>query len=167
MNHFFIMKTSSKISSGFTLIELMIVIAIIAIIAAIAIPNMIRARMAANEANAIGGLRTISTGEIQYRAAMEGPLVGGVAPFGTLSALGSTAPPFLDALLGQNNAIKSGYQYNVVVVAPAPANPPAFGATAGRLGPRSGSRSFFVDESGVVTGVIGNGPATATDDPIS
>src|SRR5476651_1825013 len=51
---------------GFSLIELLIVVAIILIIAAIAIPNLLRARMAANEASAVGSIRTIITGEITY-----------------------------------------------------------------------------------------------------
>src|SRR5687767_15845594 len=56
-----------KNNRGFTLIELMIVIAIIAIIAAIAIPNLIEARKGANEAAAIGMLRTVTTAQALYR----------------------------------------------------------------------------------------------------
>lgn len=151
---------------GFTLIELMIVIAIIAIIAAIAIPNMVRARMAANEANAIGGIRTISSAEIQYRAALMST-VNGIGAFGTLSELGAPNPPFLDEVLGQNSAIKSGYQFDVADVDPATGTAPSFGATALRLNGRTGTRSFFVDESGVVRSVVGDGPATSTDVPIN
>src|SRR3954464_14218412 len=51
---------------GFSLIELLIVVAIILIIAAIAIPNLLRSRMAANEASAVGSLRTINTSEVTY-----------------------------------------------------------------------------------------------------
>ena len=51
---------------GFSLIELLIVVAIILIIAAIAIPNLIRSRMAANEASAVASIRTINTAEVVY-----------------------------------------------------------------------------------------------------
>ena len=54
---------------GFSLIELLIVVAIILIIAAIAIPNLMRARMSANEASAVGSVRSINTAEISYNAA--------------------------------------------------------------------------------------------------
>ncbi len=54
---------------GFSLIELLIVVAIILIIAAIAIPNLLRSRIAANEASAVGSLRSINTAEVTYASA--------------------------------------------------------------------------------------------------
>jgi type IV pilus assembly protein PilA len=71
---------------GFSLIELLIVVAIILIIAAIAIPNLLRARIAANEASAVSSVRTINTAEISYQSAY--PTVGYSA---TLTALGPAA----------------------------------------------------------------------------
>ena len=71
---------------GFSLIELLIVVAIILIIAAIAIPNLMRARMSANESSAVGSVRSINTAEISYNAAYSN--VGFTA---TLASLGGPA----------------------------------------------------------------------------
>jgi type IV pilus assembly protein PilA len=72
---------------GFSLIELLIVVAIILIIAAIAIPNLMRARIAANESSAASQLRTLNTAEVSYNTAY--PTVG----YGALAALGGSAAP--------------------------------------------------------------------------
>src|SRR5437764_536417 len=67
-------KDRKQEAQGFSLIELLIVVAIILIIAAIAIPNLLRARMAANESSAVASIRTINTGQVTYNSTY--PTVG-------------------------------------------------------------------------------------------
>jgi type IV pilus assembly protein PilA len=107
---------------GFSLIELLIVVAIILIIAAIAIPNLLRARMAANESSAVASIRTINTAEVTYNSTY--PTVG----FGTLANIGSgagactpssTTACLIDSVLTLGT--KSGYTF----AAAAAGGPPA------------------------------------------
>ena len=77
-------KSGGKKAAGFSLIELLIVVAIILIIAAIAIPNLIKSKMAANEASAVGSVRTINTGEVNYAASC--PAVGFSATLAELNS---------------------------------------------------------------------------------
>jgi prepilin-type N-terminal cleavage/methylation domain-containing protein len=105
---------------GFSLIELLIVVAIILIIAAIAIPNLMRARMAANESSAVASLRTVNTGEITYNSTY--PTVGFATNLVSLGgALGAACVPgtatacLIDSVLANNgnpkNTGKSGYSF--------------------------------------------------------
>ena len=118
--------------TGFSLIELLIVVAIILIIAAIAIPNLLRARIAANESSSVSSIRTINTAEVTYLTAY--PTVGYAA---TLPNMGpgagvqacpaggptSTAACLLDSALANNlaNGGKSGYTVDAIGVIVAPA----------------------------------------------
>ena len=104
---------------GFSLIELLIVVAIILIIAAIAIPNLLRARIAANESSAVASVRTINTSEVAYQTAYNG--VGfsanlkNLGPNGTdCSAPASNNACLIDGVLGAGN--KSGYDFVVTPV---------------------------------------------------
>ncbi len=99
---------------GFSLIELLIVVAIILIIAAIAIPNLLRARIAANEASAVGSVRTVNTAQISYNSAY--PTVGFAANLGALAGTscsppGSTGACLIDTVL--SGGTKSGYFFSM------------------------------------------------------
>ena len=145
-----------KKNTGFTLIELMIVVAIIAIIAAIAIPNLLRSRQSANEGAALGNVRTISTAEASYQAASL-TMASGIGQYGSLADLSTptNGAPFIDEVLG--TGVKSGYTFTINVVT---GNPPQFQCNANPNG-SAGVKAYFVDESGVIRQAVG-AAATAT-----
>jgi len=98
---------------GFSLIELLIVVAIILIIAAIAIPNFVRARISANEASAVTSIHAVSTAEVGYSSAY--PDVGfstSLAVLGYGTPCSATTACFLDAALAGGK--KSGYSFTYV-----------------------------------------------------
>src|SRR5208283_1785714 len=104
--------SSMRKHKGFSLIELLIVVAIILIIAAIAIPNLLRARMAANEASAVASVRTINTAMVTYDSSY--PDVGFAATLATLGGAhpctpSSTTACLIDSLLAAG--VKSGYNF--------------------------------------------------------
>src|SRR6201985_1730991 len=95
---------------GFSLLELLIVVAIILIIAAIAIPNLLRSRMAANEASAVGSIRSVNTAAVTYSSTY--PSVGYPASLAVLSpatAATSATADLIDSVLA--GGTKSGYKF--------------------------------------------------------
>jgi len=99
---------------GFSLIELLIVVAIILIIAAIAIPNLLRARISANESSAVASLRTLNTAQISYNSAY--PTVGFASTLGSLSGTSCTPPSSTGACLIDTTlaaGTKSGYSFQL------------------------------------------------------
>ena len=129
---------------GFTLVEIMIVVAIIALLAAIAIPNLLRARHNANESASIGSTRTFSSALESYRAAQTPPSYPA-----TIGLLSSASPPYVDSTLtgaSSSGTAKQGYYYTYSQVNANQYTLTANPATANV----TGTRVFFVDESGVI-----------------
>ena len=155
---------------GFSLIELLIVVAIILIIAAIAIPNLLRSRIAANQASAIGSIRIINTAEVTYSSsfglgystnlAKLGPPSGG-APADALAA------GLLDSVLA--SGVKSGYSFLYT---------PGLIDGSGRFQGytltgvptpvgTTGSAYYFTDQTYVIRGNTTGPSATASDSPVA
>jgi prepilin-type N-terminal cleavage/methylation domain-containing protein len=151
---------------GFSLIELLIVVAIILIITAIAIPNFLRSRIAANQASAIESLRVISTGEVAYSTTYGTGFSTSLAYLGPPASgqqATSTAAGLIDEVLA--GGYKSGYTFayaasmfdansNTWNGYTLNANPSAYGQTGGVY--------YFTDHSFVIRANITN-PATSTD----
>jgi type IV pilus assembly protein PilA len=135
---------------GFSLIELLIVVAIILIIAAIAIPNLLRAKMAANESSAVGSIRTINTAEITYSSAY--PTAGYAATLANLGGPSPCTPSSATACLidsGLAGGNKSGYNFTAVGAGGPPAT--SYFATAVPVTQnQTGIRSFCSFEDATI-----------------
>lgn len=134
-----------KKNKGFTLIELMIVVAIIAIIAAIAIPNLLRSRVQSNESATIGNLKTILGAQVSYQARENA--------YGTYEELTAATPPYLDNSW-VDDVVKSGYEYAAIDTGDDDPSTTFFAAAA-PTSESTGTRAFGVDESGIIRWVAG------------
>ena len=135
---------------GFSLIELLIVVAVILVIAAIAIPNLMKSRIAANEASAVGSLRSLNTAEVTYFTAYNSYTcaLATMGPPSSGSPVTSAAAGIIDSNLA--SGVKSGYTITVACVGggtptvnyQSTAAPVSAGVT--------GQRYFCSDASGVI-----------------
>ena len=155
---------------GFSLLELLIVVAVILTIAAIAIPNFMRSRMRANEAAAVANARNIVTAEVVYSTTYA------IGYSSSLAKLGS--PPGGSILVDANNAgliddilaagAKSGYRFTYAATdLDGDGKMDVYTLNADPLSPgTTGDRHFFTDQSGVIH-FNTSAPATINDSPIS
>jgi prepilin-type N-terminal cleavage/methylation domain-containing protein len=152
-----------KKQKGFSLIELLIVVAIILIIAAIAVPNLLRSRMAANEASAAGSLRSVATANVTYSTTYNQGFAGDLNHLAPPAAPPATsdAADLLDATLAgclngcnSNTSTKSGYVFTylpgVAVPTPATPNPTYSTASTPVTAGSTGQSTFCVDQTNVV-----------------
>ncbi|HUK52618.1 MAG TPA: prepilin-type N-terminal cleavage/methylation domain-containing protein [Candidatus Binatia bacterium] len=153
---------------GFSLIELLIVVAIILVIVAIAIPNFMRSRMAANESATVQNVRAVVTANVVYSSTYGIGYSSDLLSLGPNPGGGPASPSnagLIDDVLA--TGVKSGYAFTYTASAPVAGNLiPAYALTADPVTPGyTGNRHFFTDDSGVIRQNL-SVTATVSDTPI-
>jgi type IV pilus assembly protein PilA len=147
-----------KKNKGFSLIELLIVVAIILIIAAIAVPNLIRAKIAANQSSAVESLRTLASAATIYRNTYEDGYPATLGVLAPAAVPTCNASGMIDAVLATSQ--KSGYQFawqagadpvtDIPIGCSAPGYSDMFAVTATPFGYPTGTIYYCVDATGVI-----------------
>ncbi len=139
-------------SEGFSLIELLIVVAVIGIIAALAVPNLVQSKKAANEASAIASVRNLVTAQITYASTLGG------GNFGSLAELSSEN--FADEVLGSGQ--KDGYDFSVATNGSIGFSVIAIPTVPGT----TGERAFYGNETGVIRYTVDGTVPDSTSPPL-
>jgi type IV pilus assembly protein PilA len=154
-----------KNHAGFSLIELLIVVAVILIIAAIAIPSLLHAKMSANEASAVGSLRTIDTACQNYASTYGIGFPVSLANLAPATSASSSAADLLDSTLASGD--KSGYVFTYSAAAAVNGSISSYSITADpTIRGNTGQRGFYTDQTFVIHANAA-GTASASDPPIS
>jgi type IV pilus assembly protein PilA len=162
------MKIRHNEQKGFSLIELLIVVTIILIIAAIAIPNLMRNKIQANETAAVGALRALTESALLYSNTYGGfpHVLSDMGPGASGTAASSASADLIDSVLA--SGVKSGYRFTYVAGTTDPSgNVLTYSITATPVAPgSSGQRSFFTDQSGTIRNTA-SGTADSNSAPLS
>jgi type IV pilus assembly protein PilA len=161
------MSLRRKKQKGFSLIELLIVVTIILIIAAIAIPNLMRSKIQANETAAVGALKALTESALLYSNSYGGfpHALSDLGPAAGGGAASSTSADLIDTVMA--SGVKSGYKFAYAAGTTDPSgNVQSYTITATPLVPGStGQRSFFTDQSGTIRNTS-SGTADAGSAPL-
>ena len=147
---------------GFSLIELLIVVAIILIIAAIAIPNLLRSKMAANEASAVGSLRTLNTASVTYSTSYGGYPTS-LAALGPIAAGGTATSGLADLV---DSVLASGSKSGYTFVYTAGSSNQSYSITATPATSSSGQNMYYTDQSSVIRVDTSGASASSASTPI-
>jgi prepilin-type N-terminal cleavage/methylation domain-containing protein len=156
-----------KGAKGFSLVELLIVVAIILVIAAIAIPNFLRSKVAANQSSAVASLHTLEIAEMTYSSTYGAGYSASLqylAPAAGGALATSTAAGLIDSVLA--TGVKSGYSFTYSPGATDPTGRiSSFDFTANPVSSTTGTQYYYTDESGVIR-QNSTTTAGATDTPV-